>query len=886
MGLRDRFGWTQQQARPVGQELETGGRSGSAVVSAQNRRLIRVGLYLGLVLLAVLAFPRGEVYEYAVQVGDTWRQPTLVAPFNFPIYKNAAKVETEREKARATTPPYFQAIPDARKRMAANRDTFRQQISGILEAFADYRYHASRGQADAANEDSLRYASLRRASLVTLSSDQWSTLTDAYVQQMPGSDAAATRRASPSAGTSRLDVRLREAAFQVGAQLLSAGVMNYPRDSVQTETITVRNVEERTQRSVPKDNVYGLNEAYRFAEQQLQERFDDPTHAAISFDFFQAIFQPSLRYMRAETNEERRRRARSVSPILGGLEEGEIVVSKGERITDDIKRRLVSLERVKNERSATRVLWQQMTGEVLFALTTFGFFFAYLFLIRTDIWRDDRHMVLITLVLASVLALFAIAVRISWVHLFVVPVALASVVLTIIYNSRIALLATLILAFLGGQMVGLDLEYTLATFLAGAVGIFSVRDIKNRGQFVVSAGLIALAYAIVLVAGWLYLGTPAERFLDELLFATAGASFTITATFVLWALERGFDLTTDLTLLELSDTNNELLKQLSLEAPGSFNHSLQVANLAEAAADRIDAHALLTRVGALYHDIGKMKKPEYFVENQRSGHNPHDNLKPRMSALIIASHVKEGTELAKQHNLPERVARFIPMHHGTSRIEFFYQKAVSETGEDDSPVLESEFRYPGPKPDSKETAILMLADSVEAASRSLEDPSHKRLKSLIDLLFKERIEDGQLEDTDLTFRDLTAIKETFLQMLLGIYHVRVKYPEQDEEKAAEPEPAELLVHPDGSSEDALNNISVLYKHDIWGAPERSVSAQRLRDEPGVRPVRALRPEVAEASPHHASPAASPPHDDPAAQITEDASASDDASSADERNSDG
>jgi putative nucleotidyltransferase with HDIG domain len=253
---------------------------------------------------------------------------------------------------------------------------------------------------------------------------------------------------------------------------------------------------------------------------------------------------------------------------------------------------------------------------------------------------------------------------------------------------------------------------------------------------------------------------------------------------LLWVFERAFDVTTDLTLLELSDTNRPLLKELSLRAPGTFNHSLQVANLGEAAADAIGANALLTRVGALYHDIGKMLKPEYFVENQRPGDNPHDHLKPRMSALIIASHVKEGLELGRQYNLPERVLNFIPMHHGTTRIEYFYQKALKERGPDDPPLLESEFRYPGPRPDSKETGIMMLADSVEAASRSLSDPTHKRLETLVDMIFNARTEDGQLDNTDLTFLDLHRIRETFLAMLLGIYHVRVKYPGQAESESS------------------------------------------------------------------------------------------------------
>jgi putative nucleotidyltransferase with HDIG domain len=282
----------------------------------------------------------------------------------------------------------------------------------------------------------------------------------------------------------------------------------------------------------------------------------------------------------------------------------------------------------------------------------------------------------------------------------------------------------------------------------------------------------------VLVGALLFQGKTLDHFATDTIEVAINSFLLVLAYPLLWVFERSFSITTDLTYLELSDTNRPLLKEFSVKAPGSFNHSLQVANLAEAAADAVGANALMTRVGALYHDIGKMFKPEYFVENQRPGENPHDNLKPRMSALIIASHVKEGVEIGREHNLPREVLDFIPMHHGTALIEFFFRRAVEEGRASGAEIREAEFRYPGPRPVSKETGILMLADSVEAASRTLDNPSHKRLESLIETLFSTRIQDRQLDDTNLTFAELKTIKATFLSMLLGMYHIRVKYPEQ------------------------------------------------------------------------------------------------------------
>jgi len=272
---------------------------------------------------------------------------------------------------------------------------------------------------------------------------------------------------------------------------------------------------------------------------------------------------------------------------------------------------------------------------------------------------------------------------------------------------------------------------------------------------------------------------------DELIFVSINAMLMLLAYPMLWIFERMFDITTDLTLLELSDTNRPLLKELSLKASGTFNHVLQVANLAEAAAASVRANALLTRVGALYHDVGKMIKPEYFVENQRQGSNPHDGLKPRMSALIIASHVKEGLEIGRKYRLPQEVLDFIPMHHGTTRIEYFYRRALDQQKEESPDILESEFRYPGPKPNTRETGILMLADSVEAASRTLENPTHKRLENLIDSIVDSRRDDGQLDETNLTFAEIDVIKDAYLNVLMGIYHVSVKYPESATESATE-----------------------------------------------------------------------------------------------------
>ena len=333
---------------------------------------------------------------------------------------------------------------------------------------------------------------------------------------------------------------------------------------------------------------------------------------------------------------------------------------------------------------------------------------------------------------------------------------------------------------------------------AGTLAVFSVRDVRNRGQIVVSAGLAFAAYVIVIGAFALMRVDSWPQFQEDVLLVGINVVLLLFAHPLLWIIERAFNITTDLTLLELSDTNRPLLKELSMRAPGTFHHSLQVANLAEAAADAIGANSLQVRVGALYHDIGKMLKPEYFIENQRVGENPHDKLSPHMSALILASHVKDGLELGRQHGLPQAVLDFIPMHHGTALMEYFYRRALEQEKADESPVSEAEFRYPGPRPHSNETAILMLADSVEAACRSLEKPTPKKLETLVDSIFQARIEDGQLDGCRLTFADLETIKRTFINILSSMHHIRVKYPGQEEEQDEEDVHPEESIGPDAT----------------------------------------------------------------------------------------
>jgi membrane-associated HD superfamily phosphohydrolase len=397
MGLLEWLGWTgdSRKARPVGTQLETGRTDDET--SPVRYWLIRGGLFAALVFIALFAFPHGEVYEYTVQDGDTWRQPTLVAPFNFPVYKDPETVQAQRRQARRETPPYFRAVPNATQMMARNRDTLQQQLNNVFEAYASYRYHQMREQPDAAEADSQRYVELRRNARLKASSAQWDLLVDSYVERIPA--LSTTSRETPSGP--RLDQGLLDAAYSIGVQLHDIGVMNRARDSVLTDNVIIRNEEDRTQRNVSKNNLYGLNEAYEYAQDQISEQFtDQPSRSDLAYAFFRAIFQPSLKYMRAETVRERERVAQQVVAIQGGVQEGEIIVSQGEQVNDEIKQQLISLERERNDRIDTPIPWKQFTGEFLLALSIYLIFFLFLYFLEQRLFANTRAILIIALLLA------------------------------------------------------------------------------------------------------------------------------------------------------------------------------------------------------------------------------------------------------------------------------------------------------------------------------------------------------------------------------------------------------------------------------------------------------------------------------------------------------
>ncbi len=789
MSILDRVGLKQKGGRrPRRPNLKADG-SGHLDRQKLSRRVVweRVGLMLALVGLGLMAFPRVQFHRNTADQGDVWLDDDLVAPFSFPIHLLDEEIEAQRDSVRRAQPPIFSVNPNSASETQARLDTLVARLDTIFQVYGEWRLAETREPEESKQGDSTRFVQLRESFPLTISDSQWRELLASYASHS-GVLPTPTRAGEGSPSLASL---IQSSVSRLGTRRLAENVFDIPRDSVRTTEVLVRNTDPRVRdESIQQmDELIGIDEAFSSAQTTFEQQFGGRRDSVrLAMTFFEHVYRAPLHYEREATEQRLEEEMRNVETTRGRIQEDMTIIRRGDVVTQEVYEQLSSLELEQRIRAGDISTYRSWIGQFVLILAAYAVFFLYLYLLRPGIFADTRSMLLISMLIGSIVIAYAVLGQIELFNELAAPVALVSIMLTILFDSRVGMFATVTLAILGGLVFGFDFQFTFATIFAGFVGVFSVRDVKNRSHLVISAGLVLGAYLLLGFAYAMMRADPLEaRVFFDLRSVVVNAVMLLLASPLLFGIERVFGVTTDITLLELSDTNRDLLKQLSMRAPGTFNHSLQVANLAEAAADIVGANALQARVGALYHDIGKMNKPEYYIENQQPGDNPHDRVKPRMSAIIIGSHVKEGVEIGKQYRLPQVVLDFISTHHGTGLMEYFYRKAEELKEVNESPVDEAEFRYPGPRPSTSEQAIVMLADSVEAASRSLQKPTPKRLETLIDAILKARTEDGQLANSSLTFADLSRIKETFLSILSGVYHFRVKYPGQDEENEPDEE---------------------------------------------------------------------------------------------------
>ncbi|MBX6362929.1 MAG: HDIG domain-containing protein [Gemmatimonadetes bacterium] len=736
IGLREAW-------RTLSNPAARGWRAG--VVQHGPRLLVLVALSVALHLL----FPVAPLPDIPVLEKGMVSDQDVIAQVPFPIYKTDQELQRERAEAAASVIPIFDYVPGAVDTMEARVRAFMARIDSVV----------ARDGGVAAEQAGVR--AVAAANGLPVTPEVIELLRGARSRGILARSLVLTIRTDLPTGVASATELKESASTQV--RIRRGGTeRTVPRDSV----LTAPYLYERSSRYLPWNAPQGAAELQRL----LLIRF----------------FEPSIQLNAAATELAREQARAAVPTVKGHVLRGERIIGAHEQVRDAELQRLRAYQDELTRRGHLQSgaeKWKRAGGAILrnfLLLLGFGLLLRFY---RPRVYGAFRQVLVLGVIV------FAVAVGAALVDRFdappeLIPTALLALVVAALWDGRMALhLALIVSILLAVQTPFLGMSALLTMVAGGAGAALSVRVVERRSQTWVFIALIAGTYVAMAVALGLLRSSPIHDVYRSARWGVLSATGSaLVAMGVLPLLEAFTHITTNQTLLELANMNRPLLRRLALEAPGTYAHSINVANLAEAAARAIGADSLLTRVGTYYHDVGKIAKPQYFIENQPQGRNPHDRLKPSMSAAIVRGHVLEGVRLADQYKLPESVKAFIREHHGTQSIGFFLEQArqLNPSAE----INPAEFTYPGPRPQSRETALLMLADSVESAARVLQDPTPERITALVNRIVETKIAAGQLDECPLTFGDLSRVKEQFVKVLTGMYHHRIDYPAPARESAA------------------------------------------------------------------------------------------------------
>jgi hypothetical protein len=554
-------------------------------------------------------------------------------------------------------------------------------------------------------------------------------------------------------------------------QLYSAGYLEDLQNLKDTHPIVLKKGDELTQLTygdliLPSELQQQLNRLYSNYPSELQ---------SILVRRLQILVQPNIFYDPELTDLNIQSEVDKILPTRGLIAQNARIIAQGEIVEGD---KLQVLNTLNNTYESQTWSDSQYNWKLLGYLALVGMALTMLMLFihkyRFEVYNSNKKLLFIYFNLCLFVVLTAFVVKIDADYVYIVPVCMLPLIIKAFFDARLGLFSHVIIIFILSFVVPYSNEYLFLQMMAGIVTILSGKEIYKRANLFITVGQIVTVYFISYFAFYaVYQGGVVGWEWNRVIYFVLCGLAMLFVWPLIYVFEKVFNLVSDVSLLELSDTNSKLLKELSNKAPGTFHHSLNVANIAETAANEIGANSMLVRVGALYHDVGKMANPTYFTENQGNGINPHDDLDPEESAQIIIDHIINGIEIAKKYNLPDRIIDFIRTHHGDSLVYYFYKKAKEENQE----VDESIYRYPGPRPYSTETAILMIADSVEAASKSLKAPSSVAIDKLVESIINSQMAAGQFLNADITFKQIEMIKTVIKKKLASMYHLRIEYPE-------------------------------------------------------------------------------------------------------------
>ncbi|MDO8896350.1 MAG: HDIG domain-containing protein, partial [Bacteroidales bacterium] len=556
----------------------------------------------------------------------------------------------------------------------------------------------------------------------------------------------------------------------------SRGIVQHHKilDNLGPENL-ISTVKDRVVTVYQLNDLFTITSAYEYSRRVIDTAKLDTPNELLSI--MSDVFVQNLVYDERITKQELEQALQRISTTFGLVQKGELIIAEGEPVEEDKYLILNSLrlETEKRTGSANRIK-ALMTGQLILVLSIFTILFLFIRFLRNDVFRELKKInMILFLMLLNIIPSYLILHQ-SPTFVYLLPFGILPILLITFFDSRTTVLVHLLTIFLVSIVVPNAFQFVFLQLVVGYVVVFGLEKHNKRLYFFRVSVMNIQTYKII-YAGFSLMQVSSHMLIDASMiwmFAVS-ALLTLLALPMIFLLERIFGQITDLTLLELSNTNSPLLREMASRAPGTFQHSIQVANLSEEALYEIGGDVLLARTGALYHDIGKMNNAYYFIENQLGGYNPHDDITPGESAAIIIDHVLNGIEMARKANLPEQIIDFIRTHHGTSRVNYFY--VMQQRQNPDLTIDERDFRYKGPIPFSKETAVVMMADSVEAASRSLKNPSEQKINDLIENIISKQIESNQFLNANITFKEIHQVKKILKKKLLNIYHVRIAYPE-------------------------------------------------------------------------------------------------------------
>lgn len=676
-----------------------------------NTIIYKVILFLVSTIAIVYLFPKGGQFKYEFNNGQLWRYDNLYAPFDFAIQKSEEEITIEKKEIEVNAKLYFKYNKEVVEKV-------KQDFENSLSKFK--------------TNDSLTIDEVQKFKKLgsTIISKVYN---DGFLE---------------SVSESRIDD--------------------------QNDIISIK--KENEVQDIPFKNLNTSKEVLSIINSNLKI-IKSQYKSNLLLDELAGIIKPNITFDNELTNKIIEKSIDGISYTKGKVSSGELIILKGDIVEG---KKLAILNSLKSE-SESQIWSESNYNWIVFGYTilvSLALLMLLLFLhkYRIEIYNNNNKVTFIFFNIFAIIFIQTLVIKYNSDYLYIVPLSILPIILKAFFDARLGLFAHVLTVLLLGYIVPNSFEFIYLHIIAGIVTILTVSELYKRANLFISVAQITVIYMLTYFAfSIIKEGNASQINWDYFMLFAANGLLSFLSIILIYIYEKVFGLVSDVTLLELSNTNTLLLRELNEKAPGTFQHSMQVANLAEAAANEIGANSMLVRTGALYHDIGKMANPMYFIENQTTGVNPHNDLSPSDSAKIIIDHVILGVEIAKKYNLPDRIIDFIRTHHGTSTTYYFLRK--EQELNPDTKVKVEKFQYKGPIPFSKETAILMMCDAAEAASKSLKNPTAQSINDLIDKIVSKQVSDNQFVNSDITFREINIIRKVIKKKLMNIYHLRVEYPE-------------------------------------------------------------------------------------------------------------